>query len=148
MQVMFESFNGDLARCKLTVKNLVERVWGSTLRESYIAYHKPFTVTVQVAHPCEAGDGMLDWEVGRNKHVVEWVVINTSANIQYEAKEVCITKHIGKLYCTKWYDLLNTYIMLSDMGSVDTVKHSMYICTYYSNKWVHCYNASVHILNI
>jgi hypothetical protein len=44
---------------------------------------------------------------------------------------VTIPQHISKLCCTEWYDLLNTYIVLSDVGLVDAVEVSMYVyvCT-------------------
>jgi len=53
--------------------------------------------------------------------------------------------HIAKLHCTEWYNLLNTYIVSNDTGLVDAVEHSMYICTYYSNKWVHQFSKSMNL---
>jgi hypothetical protein len=35
--------------------------------------------------------------------------------------------HIGKLHCTERYNILNTYIVSSDVGSVDGIEVSMYV---------------------
>ena len=58
--------------------------------------------------------------------------------------------HIAMLHYTEWYNLSNTYIVSSDTGLVDIAEHSIYIyiCIYYSNKQVHCYNASIHISDV
>jgi len=87
---------------------------------------------------CWGGDTMECWG-GDKIGVLRWCngVLTHSA-----------MQHIAKLHCTKWYDLSNTYIVSNDTGSVDAIEHSMYICTYYSNKWVHCYSASVHIPHV
>jgi len=91
----------------------------------------------------------LEWRTcwGRYGSYKSWCIWSQKRS-QTQLGNGEVMRHIAKLHCTEWYDLSNTYIVSNDMGSVDAVEHSMYICTYHSNKWVHNYNASIHILDI